>query len=103
MFLILDITSREAWPSIIHNRPIPPESGNPVRIPDFRRPTVLQQGTAEQARAEVERLLRAHPGRQFALFTCCATASLKELPWAVTLSGAVVETVKAPAWTELGQ
>ncbi|MCA0214746.1 MAG: hypothetical protein LCH79_16405 [Proteobacteria bacterium] len=103
MFLILDVTSRTAWPSIIHNKPIPPESGNPVRIPDFRRPTVLQQGTIEQARAEVERLLREFPSRKFALFSCSAMAELQELPWAVTQGGDVVQTVKAPLWTEPSQ
>lgn len=97
MFLILDITNDTHWPKACP--PGHPDGvANTKRIPDFRRPTVLQLGSPEEARVEVERLLRTSPNSTYALFECVGTAVTEARPWAVTGAGAVVEEVRVPRW-----
>lgn len=75
----------------------PPHLGHargPQRIPDLRRPGILQPDR-ETAEAEAKRLAAAHPGKRFAVFAAAVEARSIELPSHTTVGGQVFMARKA--------
>lgn len=93
--LILDVTDRDAW------QQIHAIGEGPQRIPEFRRPTVLQADRAT-AEKEVQRLAQEHPGRRFVVFQAVAVGTTVEVPTHVTLGGKVVASRHQPTLALLG-
>jgi hypothetical protein len=87
--LILELTDHDSWPQI-HAI-----GDGPRRIPEFRRPTVLQPDR-ETAEKEALRLAAAHPGRRFVIFEPVSQGITVKVPTHVTLGGkTIVERDKA--------
>lgn len=59
----------------------------PQRLPDDKRPTILQPSRAV-AEAEALRLAAAHPDRRFVVFEAAAAAITTTVPTHTTINGA---------------
>ncbi|MBK1614985.1 hypothetical protein CKO44_16065 [Rubrivivax gelatinosus] len=81
-FLIVDITEADLWPE--HQVP----GAKPRRIPADCRPTVLQV-EREAAEAELLRLAKRYPRREFVLFEPRLKGLTVKVPTHVTLAGKV--------------
>lgn len=93
--LILDVTDRDTWPQIHAT------GEGPQRIPEVRRPTVLQLDR-ETAEKEALRLAQEHPGRRFVVFQAMAAGTTVEVPTHMTLGVKVVACRHQPTIVQLG-
>lgn len=86
LFLVLEISAIDEWPSFGTYGTHP--DGYPRRIPEARRPTVLQPSHAT-AIEEAKRLAAAHPGKRFAVFRASELAMTVDVPSHITVGGEV--------------
>lgn len=84
--LIVECSDVENWPSLFTREPVRPGHSGPVRMPDARRPAILQPDLPT-AEAEAKRLALAHPDGRFVIFKAAAAAVTSEVPTHTTVSG----------------
>ena len=78
--VIIDVTDSHDWSD---------RFGGGTAIPEVKRPTVLQ-ANRPAAEREAQRLAKAHPNRQFAIFEAVAAGITIKVPTHVNLKGDVL-------------
>lgn len=85
--LIVECSEAHEWPGLRSSEVMQRLKNNePQRIPQKRRPAVLQPDRAT-AETEAKRLAQAHPGKRFVIFEAAAAAQTVEVPTHTTVSG----------------
>lgn len=93
--LILEWSEADQWPGLF-GAVSSVLAAKPLRVPDARRPAVLQPNR-EIAEREAKRLAERHPGRHFAVFEAQMVATTVEIPTHTTVGGKVWASRKVPA------
>jgi len=87
--LIVDCTDSHEWPGLfsgINGGRISLADPEPLRLPEGKRPTILQPDR-KTGEAELQRLALSNPGRRFVLFDAAVAATTTKVPTHTTVSG----------------